>query len=289
MSQIPASSPLRKQILTEITNKYSADERDDFIKAYRSEATRQISSIYIELPYLLDVYLGGLLWMTKDDPKAYQYILNRLSDYNNRIQVEHAPYFSELGITEEQLLELLKDPEQAEFRMMTAPPTTMWKDLREIHQGIVTENKMRESLNVSPVTTLTYVINTYPLVLSVEAAKKLKSRLILGLKETSINFGVISVPGHELEEKHYKEFDHWFIYHFYNWSEHPESNGAKALMDLRMVKAELFAPPRVSDPEVVKLLPTYTLDDYAILEKNSLAALNAFASFQYYRSKIILS
>lgn len=289
MSQIPESSPLRKQILTEITNKYSADERDDFIKAYRSEATRQISSIYIELPYLLDVYLGGLLWMTKDDPKAYQYILSKLESYNNRIQVEHAPYFGELGITEDQLLEFLKDPKQAEFRMMTAPPTTMWRDIQSIHKGIVTENVMRESLNVSPVTTLTYVINTYPLVLDVEAAKKLKSRFILGLKETSINFGIVSVPGYELEEKHYREFDHWFIYHFHQWSMHPESSGAKALMDLRMMKTEIFAPPRVSDPEVIKLLPSYTLDDYATLEKNSLAALNAFASFQYYRSKIILS
>lgn len=288
MFDIPAS-PERKRILTELTLKQDPTERDEFVSAYRKVAAQQTSMIYIELPYLIDIYLGGLLWMTRDSEEAYNQIIEQIPRYNNRILVEHAPYFGKLNITEAELLQTITDPANQQILMQTSPPTNMWKDFRLMHIAILSENKAKDSLGVNVVDRLTYVINTWPLKLTIEQSKELKARFILGIGDPHINFGVVSVPGHQMEPAHYLEFNEMYVYHFHKWSDETDSNGAKALMNLDLMKASIVAPPRVSDPEVVKLLPGFKLADYTELEKRSLIALNGFTTFQYHQAKILLA
>jgi len=288
MLEIP-SSPERKRVLTELTAKQDPAERDDFIASYRKVATRQISTIYIELPYIIDVYLGGLLLMIGDNEAAYQSIIDQIPKYNNRILVEHAPYFNGLEITEADLMATLTNPILQEILLVTSPPTNLWKYLRVAHKSILAENRNKDSLGVTVVDKLTYLINTWPLKLDVKQAKELKTKFVLGIGDPDINFGVIAEPGNMMEACHYREFDEWYIYHFHTWSDDPESNGAKALMGLSMEKASIVAPPRVSDPDVVKLLPGFRIADYTELEKRSLIALNGFTTFQYYQPQILLT
>lgn len=268
-------------------DKYSGNDRDEFTKAYRRLSAKQIATIYIELPYLLDVYLGGLLMMTKDNPDAFQYIYNNLDRYNNRILIEHAPYFGDLNISETQLLEFLQQPENQLIKMLTAPPTDMWDALKSLHLDYMETNKKKECIDISVVDRLTYVINTWPLQLDEDGIKKLRLKFIIGLGDRNINFGVISTPGWNLNERHYREFDNWFVYHFHHWVDDETTNACKALADMQLENASIYTPPRVSDPETITALHEYTLQDYTNLEKRSLVVMNLRTTFQYYRTKVL--
>lgn len=281
-----------KELLTirtkQYLDRYTDQDREEFSKAYRRLSAQQISNIYIELPYLLDVYLGSLLWMTKDDSNAFQYILNNLNRYNNRVLIEHAPYFSELNITETQLLEELKSTKDSRLKILTAPPTDMWKELKSFHFEYLESNKKKECADIRVTDQITYVINTWPLQLEEEGIRQLRVKFIIGIGDRNINFGVVSEPGWNMNPKHYSEFDRWFIYHFDHWTDDPECNAFKALADMKLEESHVFTQPRVSDPDTVKLLDEFTLQDYTELEKSSLMLMNLKTTFQYYRTKLVM-
>lgn len=85
---------------------------------------KTISSIYLDIECMLDFKLGALLQMITTD-EDYGIIKARLGNYINRFDLEIMKYFPEIKITEEQVLEVIKLPENSEMLIKISPETTV--------------------------------------------------------------------------------------------------------------------------------------------------------------------
>lgn len=278
----------RKEQLLELSKQISEQDREAFAEAYRKFVTKQVSHIYIDISYLQDCYLGAILHLTADK-QVYPYILQQLSQYNERITECHVTAFPDLQLTEEQLEEYVKNPEHADVLIKTSPPTDMYMALRAIHVDILRTNRSKCSLGVSPVTQLTYIINTWPLVLEKTTMLFLKARFMLALKDTSINFGIISTPSYNLGKDIATQIDHWYVDKFSEWGEHPKSPVYKLLfVEKAMQYCKIYIPPRITNPETLSKMATMTEQDFLNMEKATLMQLNMFSEIRYIRSHVSL-
>lgn len=258
-------------------------ERDDFREQYAKHVSPTVTSLYIDLPMLQDIYLGGLLHMTMDDPAALTHIVNRLEAYHNRYTEDHASCFPALGITEEQLLAFVTDPANASELLLKSPPTTFWTSLRNLHTSIKKDNKVVDGVAAPAPEKIRYLVNTYPLEPSVNLAKWFKLKFCIGIDEDSLSFGALSAPSWNLVPNEYPANDYYFLYQFNRWMEDTTTNGFKAMCGGKLHNSRIFAYPKVIDPVMIDKLRTAQYTEFVELERFYMVAASAYTTLQFYR------
>lgn len=74
------------------------------------ELEKTIDSIYVDIEFLQDFRLGALLQLIQTQ-KEYDYIYSRITDYSSSLDDDTMKHFPELKITEAQIDEYIKNPE----------------------------------------------------------------------------------------------------------------------------------------------------------------------------------
>lgn len=275
---------MRKEDLINISQNVKEDEYNEFYKGYSDSISGQIENIYIDLTYLNDIYLGGILSYTQDKD-VYQYILSCMDRYNNRCTDEYIEYFPDLNLNETELNEYIKN--NSKLLIKISPPTIMYKFLPNIHNGHLLDNKYKVGLK-EPVRKITYVINTYPLVLDEEDMKFLKKKFIYTIKDSLINFGVISKPSNNLSINTYKKFNIWYLSNLESWS-NKDSNGYLALYkNLLLRNSKIYIEPRIYNKEILSKMNELTERDFKSIEQSTILNLNCFADVNYLRSPVLI-
>ena len=244
----------------------------DISKAIYNETTKPIDKIYIDLPYLQDIYLGGLLLanMNKD---AFDYVLSKLDNYKQRFKISHAEYFPNLNMTEESLITYIQN--NLKTCIITSPITTLYFYFEILYKDILKRNI---AIDVHK-TDFTIFINTYPFVLDPTHMKMIKSRLTIFNPNFIIGF--ISKPLDKIDNEDILNSDLWFIYDLSYLENHDSPICKKLTSNTNFQHRYIYSPKRISNPDILNKLDTFTDDTLNQILSASSFLLNVYTNFQY--------
>jgi hypothetical protein len=138
------------------------------------DKTFQIKNeLYVDLSMIQDYKLGMLLSLYTE-PDEYKYIYSRISIYNNRFDNLCTKYFPDLGISEEELMKYVVDPEYTADLIKTSPMTLGFYALRDKFKEIVDHNTLIDEKTI----TYTVVVNIHPLTLNPKIMDEVSVRRI---------------------------------------------------------------------------------------------------------------
>lgn len=277
---------ISKEKFLEISQKITDKDHENFFKLYSQNVCNQIESVYIDITYLQDIYLGAILEMTQDK-EVYSYISSCMEDYNKRFLEGYSKYFPELNLKDEDIIEYVKDKKHSKSLIRFSPPTDMYLALKNIHKDIIIENRYKVSQK-EVINKITYVVNVYPLSLDETDMKFLKERFISCLYDRHINFGVISKPSNSLSSNTYKKFSQLYVSDLNSWGD-KNSNAYKELyVNLSLNNSTIYMEPRITNKEILEKLNEFTETDYANLERYTLLNLNYFADVRFMRPTVLI-
>lgn len=145
-----------------------------------------IKQIYVEWSYLQDIYIGALISLCKNQDD-YNYILNNLEKYNDRVLRDHSLYFPKLNINEEQLETFIKNPKNSKLLLYRSPLTNIFTNLKELVLFVYNKNhKLGED---EPIT---IILNIYPLPITDEF--KLYIKHVKDYLHSFVKVGIVSAP-----------------------------------------------------------------------------------------------
>lgn len=118
---------------------------DQSSKHFMAELLRPINNVYVELDALWDYKIGALTGMI-DTEAEYQYILHRIQQYNTGNDKRISKMFPVLDISDDDVLEFLKDPEHSNYLCSRSPITSLYTEFPLWLEEIFRHNR-RESPN----------------------------------------------------------------------------------------------------------------------------------------------
>lgn len=241
------------------------------------ELMKPIKCVYIDLPYIQDIYYGALVLMN-DNEDVYNYIYNNTENYNNRIARTHSDSFPELNISENTLVEFMK--ENVRSVIIASPLTITYQTMEKFHSDIVEHN---ERVSTTPIKEVEYIINTYPLELGPVELYILKNRITH--IDPSIKVGVTSIPLNQLSEETLKNPDIFFVYDFAQLTE-DDSPGKEKFVNCFFSDKKIFSPRRVGNVELLKRIPDMTENEIAVMFAETAVLLNGFTEFTFLQTYI---
>ena len=139
-----------------MTNEEYVDPTTDLFES----STKIVRGIYIDIPYMMDIYLGALL-STIPNQETYNKVLDNIENYNNRNDLNVLKYFDCKG-EEESLTKLIKNGSEKtkQFISLCSPYTDMYTRFHEILDAVTFNNRQMNGGRTEP---LHITINTYPL------------------------------------------------------------------------------------------------------------------------------
>ena len=148
------------------------DSLSNLSKAYFTEISEDVSTIYVDMEILQDFRIGALL-QTVTVPEEIEYIQAQLPAYNARTDLETASHFPVLKKTDEELLEIIaKNPLRT---AILSPWTKIYNNFHIVLKYLYL-NSRNKDMTVRP---LTIVANSgdmlYPLALFDKFAKLIKA------------------------------------------------------------------------------------------------------------------
>ena len=288
------SNPARKEYLKRAVEMYQTgipqEMKLDFEKAYRKHVWPIVKSIYIDLPMLIDIYLGGLLLMTQDTRYGLPHIVDYINNYNARVTPEPAKYFPYLGVNDKQLFEFIMKPENSMELLAYSPPTTFWKSLKELHRRVTLENARLLGVNPGEIKEndrVQYVINTWPAIFTDDAYRALKIKFCKGIGDDNITFGGFSEYYPKMVEEQYAGHDYIFAYLFDKWFARDKDDESVIEMSSgKFYETKVFAYPFITNDEIHAEGYIPNLNEYREIYTSTMKYFNLVTSFQYYRPRI---
>lgn len=236
-----------------------------------------IQAVYIDLPYIQDIYLGGLI-LSHYNEKDYTYILSKLPEYKSRITFGHAEHFPDLGMTEDQLVEYVTDRSNITNLLMLSPMTSLFLELPNLHKNLQDHNA-RVSEKPFPIR---YLVNVYPLALNEAQMNLLKLRFSV---LPDIQFGIIQKPLKNLQDQIFTSTQIWFIEDM-SATVDQESNCGKHFTAFTFKDYVVNSPKRIGNSFVLDKLKD--LSDQRIQEifEDSALVANFFTNFYFLNADI---
>lgn len=153
-----------------------------------------IHSIYFDLNILQEIYVGAMLLHAKNEEEYNKY-LECLPRYQSRIDNEVCKYF-DTDITDEQLLEFIRYPNNGEKLFKASPHTSVWFILKDLINLIVEKNKI---IDGSSGFHCDFYINMYPAVYPPVVCKYIAA--ILKQISANITFKTVCLPFVDLPQQ----------------------------------------------------------------------------------------
>ena len=179
------------------------DSLDNLSKAYFTDISDDVSTIYVDMEILQDFRIGALL-QTVTVPEEIEYIQSQIPEYNARIDLETASHFPVLKKTDEELLQIIqKNPLQT---AAISPWTKIYNNFHIVLKYLYLNSKNKD-VNVKP---LTVLVNSgdmlYPLALFDKFAKAIKTTYPEAIVK------VANYKRYEAEADLYLHTDMFFLY-----------------------------------------------------------------------------
>lgn len=248
----------------------------------QQEFTRPIRSVYIDLAYLQDFYLGGLLCKHCNE-KDYTHIYEGMNAYNARITYERTKFFPELNETDESLMEYITDQNHSDNLIQCSPVTDFFLKLPEFHRSAQERNSIVAENNTD--STITYVINPYPLKLSPTSVQLLKFRMSSIL--TNFRLGIIETRSRDMSEVSMNTFDTFFIENLNELTDDTGNLYKYFFLENKFSDRLVAAPRRINDPRLVRDIDILTPEKIDEALTNTDAICNLFATFSYVDIQIL--
>lgn len=108
--------------------------------------TAQKEHIYVDADLIYDYRLGALLALIRSE-EDFNYVWENLDAYATAPSLTVTKFFPKLGITEEDLDKVIKNPEYFNFLTAAAPPSQFMEDVESVIRVFNTLNESREVKN----------------------------------------------------------------------------------------------------------------------------------------------
>jgi len=259
-----------------------------------SDITKPVKTVYIDLQYLQDLYLGTMVLLTSTinpDKEKFNHIVSNISKYNSRVVYDHAGCFPDLHLTDESLREYMNDPQYRNVILCSSPATTLTLEFSKIHNFIRTRNvhhgytgPISYWINTFPITTCdendhivikekilyfdpeNYLANLFDLHgRSAEFLETLQREYVdlfqqseSWNKEATVRVALTSTPFTKLSKESLIQPDAFFIYDLEGVDD-PSKNIYDYLVNQKLIEdCPVFAPERLWDRDLIKKLPYLT-------------------------------
>ena len=262
------------------TNDADDNAMDSLNQRIMEDTLAPISSIYIDIQMLRDIYLGTLLKLCTST--EYNYILANLVNYERRIlELPILEYFPEVtSVSMDDIINYISDPSHTLELCMTAPTTSLFTEFLSMIHYTVQHNKVASGES-SP--WLTICINFYPLPAS-EYVKTIYSRLVESIyPRCKLQYTVIKLsqlPASVLYTSSNKpRYSMYFIYDFIDFLSSSSTSLTKYRDDLCYFNTPIITTRRI-DPDIY----SDTLDKdvrYDQMFKNTEALFQVTSKFSY--------
>lgn len=247
-------------------------------KCLSDKLMRPISSVYIDLPYIQDVYLGALMLMNWDKDR-YNYIFSRIPEYTKRLKLTHAEYFPDLKVTEEQLLAFMRDPENTKKIMRISPMTSLFPHLPRIHREAMSHTD--KCLPVGEEVRIRYLINTYPLSLNKEEREFLRWKFRAMCNDSSLEIGIIEKPLNHLSDSFFEDTQIWFMYDMSPMIDQASPVGNHFAEKWTFRNDLMFAPQRIGNLLILAKLHEMTEKEIREMLIDTALGFNLYTDFFY--------
>jgi len=105
--------------------------------------TKAVNYLYVDMDCFINFKLGSLL-CNLSSKEQYEYLLEKLDDYNNRTDDEIMKYFPEIDITESTINEFLEDSINHGLLEKISPVTDYYKNFFVFADSVMGNNKIAE-------------------------------------------------------------------------------------------------------------------------------------------------
>lgn len=247
---------------------------EDLYKTMTDSMLKPIKSVYIDLPYIQDIYLGSLILQHLNE-NDYKYIYSRLGHYKKRWRLTHANYFPELNHSEENLISYMKRPENAGAIIFTSPMTSLFLNLTNFHRDMVDHTRKVSPENEQPI--IRYVINVYPLNPSDKELKVLNDRI--KMIAPNIIVGFVKKPLKELQPSLFTDNQIWFVYDFTQLTDLDTPAGNHFFQLDSFANCMVFSPKRMGNPLLEDEFDNLTPKELEQLCIDTATVLNVYSDF----------
>jgi hypothetical protein len=255
----------------------------DFInKAVNKDFVRTIKKVYIDLAYIQDVYLGGILLKNLNE-QAYNHIFSNLNAYNNRVTISRTQFFPDLNETEESILEYITDRENVSRIIAASPTTDIFDKLPEFHRENVERNRILAGDDHKD-DTIEYVINHYPLELTTDEMLLIKTRMFEVTENPVVGF--ISTPLKHLPATTISRFDTFFIENISHVTDQDGQCYKHFFIDNLFRDKIVFTPRRINCPKLLETISVMSQEQIAEAIQNAGVICNLLTTYIYTDIKI---
>lgn len=249
---------------------------NDMLKTINEKMLKPITSVYIDLPYIQDIYLGSLI-LQHFNEKEYSYIYSKLPEYLKRYKLSHADYFPQLGETEKDLLDYMKVEKNSYPILMTSPMTSLYSNLALFHRDMTEHTRKVSSVNEIPI--IRYLINVYPLSPDEKGLQTIVHRL--KVLSPNIVIGFIRKPLSEIQPSLFTDNQIWFIYNLMPLMIPGTPAGDHFSKTFSFRESMIFSPKRVGHPDVLAEFDSYTEQEVSIAYIDTATVMNLYTDFYY--------
>lgn len=247
---------------------------EDLGKTLSDNMLKPITSVYIDLPYIQDVYLGSLI-LQHFNEKDYKYIYSQLDSYKKRWKLTHTDYFPELNCSEEKLVEYMKTQENAGPIIATSPMTSLFFHLQNFHLDMVNHTKKVSQTNEYPI--IRYIVNVYPLNPTDKDLRVLHDRI--KLIAPNIVVGFVKKPIKEIQPTLFTDNQIWFIYDFSPFIDLESPAGNHFFQLDSFSNCMVFSPKRMGNPALEDEFDRLTQKEIDQLCIDTATVLNLYSDF----------
>lgn len=247
---------------------------EDLQKTMNDTMLKPIKSIYIDLPYIQDIYLGSLI-LQHFNEKDYKHIYSQLETYKKRWTLTHVDHFPELNCTEDKLMEYMKSPANAGPILQVSPMTSLFLNLPKFHADVVEHTKRVSPDNELPI--IRYVVNVYPLNPSDKELSILNERI--KMIAPNIIVGFIKKPLKEVQPTLFTDNQIWFIYDFSQLMNLDTPAGHHFFQLESFTNCLVFSPKRMCNPLLEDEFDRLTPKELNQLCIDTAMVLNLYSDF----------
>jgi hypothetical protein len=289
-------------------------DQDNFNVEYLKDLTKVRKCVYLDLTYCIDLYVSFFIYyctILKPNEELFLHVKENLVKYDHRRDFEHAKYFPNFNISDEQVIEYLNDPEHQSKILHVGINTLVGRMLPDIHKHL---RKLNSGLGYyGPIE---YWINTHPIqdltnysiellkdrflkidpdnyITNITASKNFKEedfsdltaeeRIALELdlsqikNDPTLRIALTHKPCRQISIKDLKKVDIFFLNDLREFDDPLSSLYSPIVNNLVFQDALVCVPRRYTNPEIIEQLPNLSQQ-----EKDQALAIAPLVASMYF-------